>query len=599
MEDILQYFEDELDYMRRAFQEFEKAHPQKAAELGITAGRSTDPNVQRLADAQALNAARLNKRLDDTLPETAIDSLRMVAPSFLLGAPSYGAVFPVPREAKLSEPYLLPRGTIMPVVTSGSQPSCQFTAARDTQLAPVHVTATRLDRAPFRYTVPEAFRGCETVLVLELQSLDGEQPLSEAITGVLEFYIAAKSGRKQRLIDVLSGEVLGLGYAPSYGQDCAAADCSILPAEAWSLSMTADRSTFLPDEMPQIQAVSRLRDFLCYPDKASYFTLNDTDGGFRAVQGHTVELRLFLSHRGAATISEAIQGDIITNAVPVINIFTDQSRPVRYDYARLQVPLKPGLSEEMHVESLQISDLRQLTSEGEQPLPRISSLGRRELQNLPVWQERYQVGNFNAAQRKVSFSVPHNGDGEPETLDFVATLLCSNGRAAFAPRPGVQVSFKDDAIADVTFQLIDEPTMPVLPDLQPDRLWDLLALINGNSSFFYEPTQTTEALKEALNLCAPDGSTDVANAIWQVTITQSVAPMEISGNVLLASGSQIEVVLDLEDLPFAGHVFASALNLFFSSLVSYDRFFQLKVREWGREHPFKVFPRTHGSQICG
>ena len=137
------------------------------------------------------------------------------------------------------------------------------------------------------------------------------------------------------------------------------------------------------------------------------------------------------------------------------------------------------------------------------------------------------------------------------------------------------------------------------PNTSPDRLWDLLSLINGNSSFFYESTQTTEALKEALALCAPDGTTDVANAIWQVNVTQSVAPMEIGGNMLLASGNIIEVVVDLDALPFAGHVFSEALNLYFSSLVSYDRFFQLTLRERGRETPFKVFPRVHGSQVCG
>ena len=60
MDDILQHYEAELDYMRRAFSEFEAAHPQKARALNIKAGQSGDPDVQRLSDSLALVSARLS-----------------------------------------------------------------------------------------------------------------------------------------------------------------------------------------------------------------------------------------------------------------------------------------------------------------------------------------------------------------------------------------------------------------------------------------------------------------------------------------------------------------------------------------------------------
>ena len=47
MDDILQHYEAELDYMRRAFSEFEVAHPQKARALNIKAGQSRDPDLKR------------------------------------------------------------------------------------------------------------------------------------------------------------------------------------------------------------------------------------------------------------------------------------------------------------------------------------------------------------------------------------------------------------------------------------------------------------------------------------------------------------------------------------------------------------------------
>ncbi len=599
MEDVLQYFENELEYVRRSFEEFEKNFPQKAKELGITAGRSSDPDLQRLADSLALEAARLQKRMDDTIPEVAIDLIRMVAPGFLFGAPSYGVVRPLPGEAQLTEAIKIPRSTPVPIVLDGDASDCRFAVARDTVVAPVSVTEVRMDRAPFRYGVPDVFRGCEAVLTITVAPLDLGQPLSEVIGKTLEFHVSASGGRKQRLIDVLSGEVMGVGYAKLSTGEQAQRDTHLLPAESLVLSMAEDWSTFLPNEWAQVQSIVRLRDFFAFPDKASFFTLKNTDNGFQSVSEDGVELRFFLSSRGAGTLDQVATGDLETNVVPLVNLFIDESHPVRYDYARARAPIKPVSSDTMHVQSLQICEIRKLTAEGEQQLPKITSPERRRVQDLPVWQERYVVGQFDSARREVSFSVTSPVGEDPPPLDFVASMYCSNGRAAIAPRPGARMTLDFELLADIPFQLIDEPSMPIDPDTRPERLWDFLSMINGNFSLIYDKETATEALKEAINLCAPQGYTDAANAVLGVTITPTTAPVLIGKNVLLASGNIIEVMIDLEASPFPGHVFAVALKIYFSSLVSYDRFFQLKVRERGREQPFRVFPRVHGSQACG
>lgn len=599
MDQILQYYETELDYIRRAFDAFEASHPQKAKALGINAGRSSDPDVQRLADSVALHAARLAKRLDDTLPETALDLIRMLAPTFLLGAPSYGAVQLDADADQLSDPVTFATGTRMSVTLADGGADCLFTVARDVGLKPCEIRAVTLERAPLRFDVPEDLRGCEAAICITLAPFDPSQGLKDVGLDILELYVSASGGRKHRLIDVLSGDVLGVGYAPAQAGQQIARHSHMLPLDGFGLTMGHEKSTFLPREAAQPPALSRLRDFLAYPDKASFFTLAETDGGFSNVPAGPVELRFFLSSQGAQKLSSLKTGDLVTNVVPVVNLYLDQSLPVRYDYARTQVPVRPSSASDMDVACLQIRDIRKLTSEGEALLPRITSSGRRDARSLPVWQERFTVGEFDLARREVSFSVEANLGPDPEPLDFVADLYCSNGKAAFALRPDTRVFFSDDRVAETPFRLLDEPSVPILPDLRVERLWDVLSLINGNFTTVFDAQSPVEALKEALHLCAPSGYADVANAIWDVKITQSIAPVQIGRKVLLSSGSQIEVVLDVEALPFARHVFATALHLYFASLISYDRFFNLSLRERGRTHPFKVFKRQHGAQICG
>lgn len=597
MDQILQYFETELDYMRRAFEGFEKTHPQKAKSLGISAGRSSDPDVQRLADSLALHAARLSKRLDDNLPETALDLMRILAPSFLLGAPSYAAVKLAADANQFADPLTLSAGTELPVHLEEDVPHCRFVAARSVDLNPIHISDVRLERAPLPFEVPADMRGCEAALCVTLAPLDPGQSLRDLNLDQVELYVSAKGGRKQRLVEVLSGEVVGLAYAAQSGR--AAYDSFAMIDSHFGLVMQGDTGTFLPRPATQSPALSRLRDFLAYPDKSAYFRLDGTAHGFQRVPSGPVEIRFFLTGEGAKLLSTVEPGDIETNVVPVVNLFVDQSRPVRYDYARSQVPVLPTASAHMHVESLQIRDLRQLSPEGEHLLPEITSPDRRQDMGLPSWQERFEVGNFEPARREVSFSTTSDlSEQAPQSLDFVASLYCSNGSAACAPRPGATVFFEEEALADCPFSLLAEPTVPLAPDVASKRIWDVMSMVNGNFATVFESENPLGALREMLHLCSPSGYSDAANAIWDVTVTQSIAPVTVGSNVLLAAGSKIEVVLDCEALPFARNVFATALQYVFSAMVSYDRFFQLQLRERGCAEPFKVFDRQHGSQTC-
>ena len=590
MDDILQHYEAELDYMRRAFSEFEVAHPQKARALNIKAGQSRDPDLQRLSDSLALVSARLSKRLDDTLPEFALDLARMIAPTFLLGAPAYCPVQMVAAETSLMGPLLIDAGTTLDIEAKEDRPACRFSVARPTQVAPVKVSGVQLERAPLSFELPNELHNCEAAIRVALATFDESLPLSDILSGGLELYVSATGGRKTRLIDVLSGNLLGIGFAPVDDKATYMMDRS-----NFGIKLIADRDMFLPAAATEMPGLTRLRDFLCYPDKAAFFTLNNLEHLCAGMGPGPLELRFFLNNEGARKLTRLDDGDLATNVVPLLNFYKEQSRPVRYDYGRIQVPVVPQSTATMPCEILQIHTLHMLTSGGEIRLPQITTPGGRFSQDLPIWQERFLTGNTDPARREVSFSVMR----EPAPFDFVATLICSNGSGVFSARQGMEVFFADKQLAEVPFKILEEPTVPIEPNTSADRLWDILSLINGNFASVFDAPDPTQALKEALHLCAPAGLTGAADAIWTVTVEQSVAPVRVGKHVLLSTGSQIEVTLDFETLPFPPFVFGAALQMFLNALISYDRFLQLRIRERGCEEPFVIFPTIHGGQISG
>ena len=590
MDDILQYYETELDYMRRAFSEFETTHPQKARALKIKAGQSGDPDLQRLSDSLALVSARLSKRLDDTLPEFALDLARMIAPTFLLGAPAYCPVQMDTEKASLTEPLFIDAGTTLDIEAKGDRPACRFSVARSTRLAPIKVTGVQLERAPLSFELPNELHNCEAAIRVTLTTFDDSLPISDFLSDGLELYVSATGGRKTRLIDVLSGNLLGIGFAP-----VGVKATHMMDRNDFGIKLIADRDMFLPAAPTEMPGLTRLRDFLCYPDKAAFFTLNNLEHLCAGVGPGPVELRFFLNNDGARKLTRLDDDDLATNVVPTLNFYKEQSRPVRYDYGRIQVPVAPQSAATMPCEILQIDTLHMLTSDGEIRLPQITTPGGRFGQDLPTWQERFLTGNTDLARREVSFSVTD----EPAPFDFVATLICSNGSGAFSARQGMEIFFLDKQLAEVPFKILEEPTVPIAPNISTGRLWDILSLINCNFASVFDTPDPTEALKEALHLCAPVGLTGAADAIWGVTVEQSVAPIKVGKHVLLSTGSQIEVTLDFETLPFPPFVFGAALHMFFSALISYDRFLQLRIRERGRDEPFAIFPTIHGGQISG
>lgn len=579
---FLQHYERELDYMRRALEEFERLHAQKAKALGISAGRSNDPDLQRVADSFALLTARLNQRLDDTRPEISLDLLRMMCPGFLLGAPSYSVVQVDPDS--IEAPVSAKRGTPVYHDEDGA-PQSRFSVARDVALAPVRLTGVRFETAPFPFPVTPDMGNCEAALCLTMESADGESLLSDITASGIEFYVAAEGSKKERICNVLTSAITGIAVARTTTE--AGAD---RPAVALQSVLKSGDTAHLPVFMTQSEGLEMLRDFLCYPDKGSFFTYS---GGMPAAP--KAELRLFLNAHASTTLTDIADSDLAVNMLPCLNLFSNLSQPVRYDYTRDRVPVAAMKETSAPCHILRLDALYELTTEGEVRLPEIFDGARRSSANGPFWQERHLMGEMDAGRREVSFSVEGSGR---TALDFVAATYCSNGSHGSRPRPGAKARIEGAELSGVSATFFGEPTACVPPQLDANRQWDLLALINGNFGAILDEDDPTLSLRAVLHACAPGGYSACAEAIVDVSRTIATAPVRIDRNVILATGSIVEIVIDSAVLPVPNQVFALVMDRFLRSFVSYDRFIELRVRARGETRPVATFPRHHGSQMA-
>lgn len=143
---LLDYYNQELIYMRELAAEFAHAHPKIARRLGMQAGEVADPYVERLIESFSFMAARMQLKLDAEFPRFTERLLEVIYPNYVAPTPSISIarLYPGQTEGSLVDGYRLPRGTTFTAqVPDGERTACRFTSGQDVTLWPLAITDAR------------------------------------------------------------------------------------------------------------------------------------------------------------------------------------------------------------------------------------------------------------------------------------------------------------------------------------------------------------------------------------------------------------------------------------------------------------------------
>src|ERR1035437_3017137 len=141
-DDLLLYYERELDYLRKSAAQFAEKHPKVASRLGLEPTKCEDPHVERLLVAFAFLAARVHLKMDDEFPEITEALLSVVYPQLVRPIPSLSVVeFQLdPEKGKLSSGMKIERNSPLYSKPISGIP-CTFRTCYETTLWPMTVTA--------------------------------------------------------------------------------------------------------------------------------------------------------------------------------------------------------------------------------------------------------------------------------------------------------------------------------------------------------------------------------------------------------------------------------------------------------------------------
>src|SRR5215216_1537901 len=152
-DDLLEFYERELTFLRRLGAEFAERYPKVAGRLLLEPSKCEDPYVERMLEAFAFLSARVHLKLEDDFPEVSEALLATIYPQYIRPIPSMSVVqyHLDPEQGKLTTGLRVPSGSLLYSRPVGGVP-CKFRSCYETTLWPLSVSAAQ-------WMAPDQLRG--------------------------------------------------------------------------------------------------------------------------------------------------------------------------------------------------------------------------------------------------------------------------------------------------------------------------------------------------------------------------------------------------------------------------------------------------------
>ena len=502
-DELRSYYEQELSFLRQMGAEFSAQYPKIAARLALEPNRSEDPHVERLIQAFAFLAARIQRKLDDEFPELTDAILSILYPHYLAPLPSFSiAQFVLdPDQGKAAGGHRIDRGTILYSQPVNGTP-CRFRTCYPVTLWPLEVASARL-QAPDRIDPP---RDAASALKLELRCL-GSTSFSELRLDKLRFFLNGEGALAYGLYELLFRNLCQVQLRSADGG--ANAPRVVLPPSCLNaIGFEADEG-ILPYTPRSFIGYRLLQEYFTYPEKFLFFDLSGLERTAAAGFGKGIDV-FFLFDRVPPFEQIPRAETFRLGCAPIINLFSQLAEPIRVDRSRTEYRVIPDIRRQSSTEVYSIDAVSSTSPHHEEPL---------DFQPFYSFKHTAQQKAQQAFWYSVRKPTPTKADSGTEVylsvvdLNFRPTLppadtltirtTCTNrdlpGKLPFGQGASVgRGDFQVEVPAPLSrIQCLKKPTETLRPALRRGAHWRLLSHLSLNYLSICEGGR--EALQEILS----------------------------------------------------------------------------------------------------
>jgi len=613
-DELLEYYERELSFLRQLGAEFAEKYPKIASRLQLEADRCEDPHVERMIEAAAFLASRVHLKIDDEFPEITESLLNVLYPNFLAPVPSLSVIqFALdPERANLQTGQTIPRGSMLYSNPVDGSP-CRFQTRYPVALWPVELSGVRFELPSPGSDAPATTR---SVLRLELTTFGG-LPFSELREKVLEgadrpldrlrFYLQGDGKVVHALYELLFTAVTHVAVRPAGGEPGAGFR---MPGSALKPVGFEEDESLLSESRRSFAGYRLVQEYFAFPEKFLFFDVTGLARANGAGFGSKVEILLYLDRE--FTMEKGVSAATFRmHCTPVANVFEQTAEPVRVSQLQSEYRVIPDVGRQTAMEVLSVDRV-----ESVQP----------DRERATVYQPFYSIRHarpkeegeiFWHATRRTSERKDDEGTEVfltfvdlsfqrriPEADTVMVRTTCSNrdlpGRLPFGGSDG-ELHLEGAGVFS-SIRVLRKPTPSLRLPLRRGAHWRLISHLSLNYLSLVEQDGGAgpEALQEILKLydfADSSATRQQIQGIASVLARRVLRPIG-TGNAGFVRG--VEVTVDFDEQQFIGSgvfLFASVLERFLGLYASVNSFSQMVAKSRQREGILKRWPARAGEHI--
>ena len=600
---FVDYYIQELQYLRFSGKNFAKKHPKIARRLELKEGESSDPHVERLLESFAFLSANLKKKIDDQVPQLAAGLLETLYPELLSPMPSMAIARFEPQANKVLDGFTIAKNTALQAHSSEGA-ICRFQTIYPVRLWPIDITVARFVPLEVLCFSNGAVPTTNWFLHIELKA--NYCTFADFTLDYLRIHLAGDPILTSLLYENIFNQEDSLFFVSDQlikGQHfCKAIKNLITPVGFEPQDMA------LPLSPHTTHVHQLLQEYFHFPKKFLFFDIQGFDRmKDLGIKLDSAILNIFIPLKNTKDlVRQSInQSMFLTGCTPVINLFSKISDPFKMNHRRLEYRLTPDQRREKTTEVFRVEKVFAVSNASSnttnKPLEILPYYAFNEKKTLNKEQlfwvsnrSRHFLGDIPGSQMFLSFVDLNFNPLAPTYPVIYAKLLCTNRFLASQLSPKTQLQIEEKTPVHQIY-LLDQPVEQTYPNLDGSALWRLIAQLGINHLSISDSQASTGAIKELLYLHAKHYSKEDHNEIDNLKkisfkkVVRRIPPQTWRGFV---SGLEISLDFTHHDLPGnRNFLLASILHHYFGMQVQINSFTQTVMyvdstpAEWMRWAP--------------
>jgi len=625
LENLLDYYERELTFLRRMGSAFSRKYPKIAQRLMLEPDKCDDPHVERVLEGVAFLAARVHSKLDEEFPEIAGAFLDSLLPHYLLPVPSLSIA---QLHAKPGQWLELPAGILLHTrLIRPYDTRCRFRTCFPVQSWPAVVSEVGITSSGALGLPAEL--ATSWVLRLRLRCTEGRfhdlKPPAER--SWIRIYFDGP--RQFALYEQLVAATLVRRSHQAYLRT---AEGDLLPIALHPVGFEPDEG-LLPYTGRSFLGYRLLQEYFTFPKKFLFLDVGGFDAKTRGRLDQDAEI-LFLGSGAAPTFTPHID-DFKLGCTPIINLFPQPAEPLTVSHMQAEYRIVPDARHQDTKEVYSVDEVCAASVASTEPIryqPLYGlkgDLGSAERQKDAAFFVTSRRAGESGSEVYISLVDLNLSVHSPKRDTLLVSTTCTNrdlaGRlplgtarrqrvpakekdtdkasgglpgqkALREPRPCDEYDLTAEgdflpaaALADKIAQIdcLERPTPPASLPLGRGVLWRLISHLSLNHLSIADEALGLASLKEMLRLYDMASGGTHAMQIAGILELHTERTVARARDGLPGFCRGVALTLRLTEENFVGSsafLFAAVLETFFSQYVSLNSFTQLSaLNEQGRE----------------